>query len=681
MNLFAQDLRRSLTPPQHVGVASGHGVVLPLMGTVCGVGDVFSPPLYARQMRFQLEFDMDGRRTIDDGNCGKGDCGLLYAGGTWQVDRLIRHGTYHHRGDGKLFSLEVHSELFALRDRCGFALRVAVHNRCGRRIHLQVRPLLLKACPGTQPLALWDYGVQGAGSEVKPTGPGQWSNGTLELHLHTKDLARDIETGKSAVFCLALEVTPAGGPVATNPDVQSWIEQTIGAWQSRLQQTARVFPTLKSDIPGLEDYYNRSLVSGLVCIWDRADFVTNPYLTTCGMDGGGICCYPWDTSGYAAHAVGMLLGDKLAALARAMASFGLDEHSRYSPDGTGRDVVYANNAYAFINLVYTAALHLGIDHDLYTYAANLFLTLQSRLNIRDNLADYGYQHNLLEMRQAGYEHYVCSPNAERAWCYQHLADIGQFLGDNRVSAWRKEADAIIQAIRKHLWSKKAGFFKCLYPDGHEETVLSIQGFDAMRMGACNPDMMRAMLRHVRAGAFLGEYGVSSVSAEDTLHYELNDPDWSGGGAYTGDGPLLALTLWEQDQPALAWDVLQRHFWMGKHLLYYPQEHYCDRPAVPAHKRANVIAGLSGAEAIIFGLVGLRLELDGSLRVQPGWPKGLRGNLELSNVVFRGQRVTIRQQDGKTTIIPHSGTKKRSGKSASHKPKLLKKSGVASGRKK
>lgn len=651
MNVFAQDLRRTLTPPPHVGVTSGHGVVQPLMNTVCGVGDVFSPPLFTRAMRFLLEFEVDGRRMIDDGNCGKGDCGLLYAGGTWQIDRLRRHGTYHHRTEARLFSLEVNSELFALRDRCGFALRVSVRNRCGRRITVQARPILKSACPGTFPLAQWDYGIPAGGPEVQAKGPGRWSNGAVDLCLHAQNLSGEIAAGDSITFDLAMVLTPAGAAQPSAGDVAKWIDDTLRAWQRRLAKAARDFPTLKSDLPGLEDYYNRSLVSGLVCLWDRAEFVTNPYVATCGLDGGGLCCYPWDTSGYAPQSLAFLLGDKLGPLAKAMAAFGLDEHSRYSLDGTGRDVPYAANSYAFINLIYTAALHLGIDRGLYEYASDVFLKLESRLSIRDHLADYGFQHNLLEMRQAGYEHFVPSPNAERAWCYQRLADIGQRLGDARATGWRAEADAILQAIRQRLWSSEAGFFRCLYPDGHADTVLSIQGFDAMRMGACTPEMTTAMLRHVRNGAFLGEYGVSSVSAEDTVHYELNDPDWSGGGAYTGDGPLLALTLWEQGHAALAWDVLQRFFWMGKHLLYYPQEHYCDRPSVPAHKRANVIAGLSGAEAILFGLAGLRLDLDGQLSVQPGWPKGLRGSLELTNIVFRGHAADLHIGDGKCSVIP------------------------------
>ena len=646
---FELDLRRSLTPGQHVGVGSGHSVVQPLIGSVCGVASLFSPPLYIRPLRFLVELELDGRRVVDDGNLGKGDCGLLYAGGTWSIDRITRKGTYHHRPEGKLFSLEVTSELFALRDRCGFALRITARNRCGRRVRLQAKPTLVKACPGMLPLSQWDYGVPGSTDDVTQTGEGRWANSGVTLQLHARELEWELEPDSSVTFDLALVATRAGETQAAAPDVKRWIDDTVIAWEERLGRAWQSFPKLTSDVPGLEDYYNRSLVSGLVCLWDRVEFVNNPFVATSGMDGGAICCYPWDTTGYAPNALAMLLGDKLGDLAKAMAAFGMDEHSRFSLDGTGRDVPYAYNSYCFISLLNASALHLGLDRSLYDYAKSVFLTLESRLNLRDHLADYGFQHNLLEMRQAGWEHFVASPNAERAWCYRRLADIGAKFGDEQADGWRREADAIIAAIRGRLWSEQAGFFRCLYPGSEEEIVLSIQGFDALRMGACTPSMKQAMLRHVREGAFLGEYGVSSVSAEDALHYELNDPDWSGGGSYTGDGPLLALTLWEQGEATMAWDVLRRHFWMGKHLVYYPQEHYSDRPAVPAHKRANIVAGLSGAEAILYGLVGLRLDLDGGLRLESGWPGGLRGGLELKNVRVRGRSFDVRVENGRATL--------------------------------
>jgi hypothetical protein len=163
--------------------------------------------------------------------------------------------------------------------------------------------------------------------------------------------------------------------------------------------------------------------------------------------------------------------------------------------------------------------------------------------------------------------------------------------------------------------KPAGFI-CKYPDGHKELVYSIQVFDILRTGVCTPAMKKRIIEQLKEQKFLFPFGVSSISKADSLHYEVTDTDWGGGGAYAGDVPQLALDLYHEGFPEKAWDVLKRQFWVGELCPYFPQEHFCDRPASPVFKRANIIAGLTGAEAILYGLIGLEPRLDGTLWINP-----------------------------------------------------------------
>ena len=265
------------------------------------------------------------------------------------------------------------------------------------------------------------------------------------------------------------------------------------------------------------------------------------------------------------------------------------------------------------------------------------------------------------MRTCGYEYFVASPNAERAECYERLADIAEHMGIKDTAAWREKARAIRQSIRDNLWDDDAGWFKCVHPNGHIEMVYSIQAYDALRAGGCDQRMKDALLAQLKNGAFLGKYGVSSVSPLDEKHYELNDPDWSGGGSYTGEGPILVQTLWENSASELAWDVLKRHFWMGEMLVYYPQEHYCDRPALPAHKRANIISGMTGAQALLFGMTGIKPALDGTLVIDPHPPKD--GFVEINGFKYKDLTINLLMKPGYVRIesngaVVHDGKAKK-----------------------
>ncbi|MER7247375.1 hypothetical protein [Kribbella sp. NPDC000426] len=609
---FAFDLRRA-APPAEFWVGSGNGTVSQLTGTVCGVGGWFAPPLAAPDSRLTISLEVDGQVIVDLARPGAGNRGLLPAGGTWRPDRIVRRGTYHHYA-GDLTSLGVESILTPGHGSPGYVLTLRIRNRSANTHELTVRPELAATHAREVPLSEWGWVPPAAGRGEPITLSHDGLTAVLDAH-------------GEATFRIRVQAANA--------------EDTTRVWESRIARTLGQVPTLTSDIPGLEQYYRRSLASGLVCWWEHPDFVTQPFIATSGLDGGALCSYAWDTGGYAPTLLSLMLGDGVLDVIQSFLDADLTDRYAIAPDGTGLGVAYAYSGWSLVALTRAAAAGRRLDPAMIGRLYDVLMTLDKRFQPDDQtgvLRDYGDQSNLLEMRGSGWEHVVASPNAERAWTLETLAELSDLTGAALPSdELRRSARQIREEVVRQLWDEDAGWFRSRYPDGHTELAYSVQAFDAL--SSCPPEIANALISHLRPGAFLGEYGVSSVSAEDELHYETADIDWSGGGAYTGEAPQLALTLWQQGRPELAWDVLRRLFWMGEHYPYFPQDHYSDKPGAPASgRRINIIAGLTGAEAILTGLAGIRPNPDGSLHITPNLVAA--GNITLSGLGYRGHTIDI-----------------------------------------
>lgn len=638
---FKLDLRKSAAPPNHIWVNSGYSTCAPIPNTVMGAEGCFAPPIAAKDTMLSFVIEANNHVIPDTGNRGKNDCGLLFAGAEWRPDGIIRKGTYHYVVDAKLLSFHVVSELVPLTGKAGFLVKVGIRNRGQDKVDIKVNPLIKAGHPSLFPLGKWEFmppSISEHGAEEITR--NVWENNEVRVTLfadhHTAGVLQQDETLECS---FAVVFTKQGTVIEEPGTIEDWQKETQQVWEKRIEWANDKIPELRSSIPGLEEYYRRSVISGLVCLWENEAYVVTPFPATSGMDGGSIGCYPWDVAGYSAQTLVMLLGEKTLEFIKLMLNSGIDNHISMSLDGGGLGwCSYSYSMWSIVNLYWVAVTHSGKGFEILDDIIKLFRAEEARLEEWENLKDYGRQHNLLEMRSCGYEYFVPSPNAERAWCYDRLADMAEFIGREDFGAWHEKAEAIRKSIQTNLWDEAKGWFKCIHPQGHIETVYSIQAYDALRMGACTEPMKNALLKHLRDGAFLGEYGVSSISAEDEIHYELNDPDWSGGGCYSGDGPNLAETLWQNHEPELAWDVLKRHFWMGEMLPYIPQEHDCDRPAVPANKRANIIAGVAGLQAILFGMAGIRPELNGSLTIDPQPPE--EGEIKVNGLMYKNSRVHL-----------------------------------------
>lgn len=675
---FAVDLNKLTTPPSQLWVSSGYTTVTPVPGCVLGTADILSAPISGRNLALSAVIVANGDTIRDRFVWGSKPSNVLYTGGWWQPDQIIRRGIYHRKhGDG-VISFVIQSHLIPFADKAGYMIRYEIKNMSDQPLDIEVLSALNPGKPSLIALDKWNFNMPPWGTSpapfgflepekdvvVKQTTTNEWQSNDTKLKLYDAQSHLTIAAGKQQTGYVGVVLTEKDQPLPATADFETWEKATKNSWATRLKWALGKIPKLTTGNKALQNYYNRSIASGLVCIWQKPQFKFNPTLVTSGMDGGSMTAYLWDIAGYAPNLVTLMMGDHIKDIAHYMAAIDLEKYYAFNLDGSGAGVNYAYSTVAFATLVKAMACQDKPDPQLFKAVKRLVLKDEQRPMV-NNIVDYGEQRNLLEMRGVGYEHMVPSPNSERVWCLRQLAMLGAKLGyaKTETDGWNKKADTIAASIRTQLWDDKAGWFFCKYPDGHKELVYSIQVFDMLRSGICTPVMKKRIIDQLAEGKFLFPYGVSSVSKADSLHYEVTDTDWGGGGAYTGDVPQLALDLYHENFPDKAYDVLRRQFWLGEQWPYFPQEHFCDRPAAPVFKRANIVAGLTGAEAILFGMVGFDARLDGTLWINPQYP--FADKLQITGYGYKNHLVNVTISKSLIMITVDGKTRYQG------KPKLIK----------
>lgn len=98
--------------------------------------------------------------------------------------------------------------------------------------------------------------------------------------------------------------------------------------------------------------------------------------------------------------------------------------------------------------------------------------------------------------------------------------------------YKAKSEVVRKELSAKLWDDKTQWMKCIYPDGHEEIVYSIQLFDLIGKQILSPEQEQAIMARLNEDEFLSEYGVHSISKTDAVHFDLGDVDWSGAGAYS-----------------------------------------------------------------------------------------------------------------------------------------------------
>lgn len=630
---------------RHLWVSNEIQTVNPDLTGIGGISKVYSPPLNLSP--FQLETTFFGKKVEPN----------RYI---WKPGEIIQEAERNGVGI-KCLLVPVYPETKII--------QVIELSNSGEKVI--VVPVTISANPALSRDSLWTWSPRNASqtATVKQTG---------DLCFETSDGEITIETDQSGLIkgknglSGEIRLLPKSKTYFTitvfyddknrsekpgSRSVEKLIRQSRARWNERIEYAYNRLGRIRSSNAELDLFFKRGILTLLTCEWNKEEMLLQPYYAESGIDGGAVCSYLWGLA-YVSRIMPLYNPQAWKEQIKQAIKTDAENHYAFIPT-TGKSIGpwYSYNQYAMIRTIYDYVLITG-DHGFlnemvknekvidYCLKQALY---KDDINNEVKLINYGTNENLLELKKTGaYQFYVPSPNAERCWSYRAVDELCHLAGIQSLNlAFR--AESLAGLITKELWSDEKSWFLTKDTMGVKHFSPCIQIFDILRCGILTKEQEKKILTHLNKQEFLSEYGVHSLSKEDP-GYDLNDADWGGPGVYAGDAPELAEDLYQSGYSEKAEDVLKRILWWGKHLPYYPQAIIADKIDYRRNGRANIIAGVTATQSVLFGTLGLRFSSDGNISIQPG-KTSLFDTLQLDGLLIHGKRtgITIRENNFSMTV--------------------------------
>ena len=433
--------------------------------------------------------------------------------------------------------------------------------------------------------------------------------------------------------------------LAVNP--KRAIEISRGRFEEEVSDLFNKVPVFKAQNKELEDFYNRSLVHYIFNKWHVKEFALDPYYSTGGVNGGCVCCYLWDFSeGW--EILNLYDPKALREHVKVFLRMGLGKHFAFLPlKGEPYGPWYPVNQEKIIFLVYYYVLITGEKSFLLekdngkTVIDQLIDQATHGDNLKEpvSLIDYGKGNNHLELRRKyRYDNYLPDLNARRCANYKAVATLCSLAGRNG-SHLAERAENLQSLIASKMWSKKHKWFYNFDEKLNKNIRYTVQMFKLIGTGALAGEQEDGLLSHLNEKEFLSEYGLHSMSKQDVA-YDQVDIDNGGGGICTCFPPQIIERLYKSERPKDAENILKRILWWGQRMPYWGDSFVANnidyRRDTPLQ---NGLGGVSAAQCIIFGMFGVKVNLDGSITINP-MPPSFSPNIELRGLKIRGKCIDI-----------------------------------------
>ncbi len=577
---------------------------------------------------------------------------LLLQKAEWQPNRYYRVGTFHKLFQQKWVSFRIETVTSVSASTDEVFLQVCIENRGSKPLTFILTPdqrIVDPASTNSFPLL-----------NEPPHPPFHLTVDQAQIEV-TSDLPLATHEGwnweipalssRTAHFALRIQAHETSKFSQPENTIAQRMQQADDALRQRLRWAEEKLPCIQTQHAAFDEFYKRCILTVLECRWERDNFILNPFYAA----GTWLSTLAWDLT-FASEMLTLLdpEGVRMALLAYIKGSL---DYSWLQWDGRTFHW-YAQSPFSLLEII-QAYLHQTGDLSLLDTVVNdrsvlawlklIAIELRKRYAREDELLDFGPDPRaILEMRTDGYQHVVATTNGLVLNFYQQLARWCLDKHESETEQFQQWAQRLHQSIHEKLWNDEAGWFDNLYPDGSRHSVRTYHVFDLLDAPWLSENQRVQLVAHLQEGEFIGPFGLYSMSPLDTVHYDLEDADWGGGGQYIGMPLRIVENAYRQGYPEIGWKILSRCLRWIEAYPYFPQEIFTDYLGNPSVEMPLQISAGSGVQAIIHGVFGLHPATDDRLEICPSQNKAL-GKATLRGYHFRQHTYDVFLQEKYFTV--------------------------------
>ena len=580
---------------------------------------------------------------------------------TWRPNLAHRKGTFHKEKDKEWVSFSAESWTSVAYNDDEVFIKLKLVNRNTEDLNMTIIP--------NQIAKDITVGFKEGDTKVKTidafTIGSEVAHARVSSSIETisgKGFDVSIAPGKSGIYWFAVKFyQPENGvPEIVQNDIKKRMDDAEKTTKEKLAWAYSKLPKFSSTNKNLEKYYYRCMLTMLMSRYENPNYITDVFWSV-GMWPFTIS---WDTS-YGSDIIAMLEPKSLKDAIILDFEQVQMKKTYVSWNGAFWENLYIQEPFALQVMIEAYLRHTNdfslfnakaADATIWEWMQRWVTELQTNYTDDLGLINVGYNtEKIIEIRTDGYNHAVPITNALTIDLLYKMAEWSMKMGDKKLSKkYTADADKLNNLVNKHLWNEELGWFDNLYPDGTKGTIWTYHLFDLLDSEHLTDNQVMRLASHIQEGEFLGEYGFYSISRRDTVHWDLIDSDWGGGGQYAGMPGRISRYLYQRGFAGQGWDILKRHIRYMDYFPYLPQNPFTDKPEQDLSSMCLEISAGAGMEAIIFGTFGVKIEVN-KLTIKPYNHEDI-GEAALKDIPYKGRmfgiqlsKKTFSVYEGKTLI--------------------------------